>query len=129
MIELLVAATIIAILTAIGLVSFRTANIKARNAKRRADLEQVRAALEIYRSDYPTYPAYNPNPDPTNANFMSMVALQLIANSYLTSNVSDPKDVTPYLYEYANKAAGDASGYDICGYLEPDATQFCLVNP
>ena len=56
MIELLVAATILSILAAIGLVSFNSANVRARDGKRKADLEQARSALELYRSDVGYYP-------------------------------------------------------------------------
>jgi len=57
LIELLVVTTIIIVLTTLGLISYRTANIKARDGKRKADLEQVRSALEMYRSELSVYPA------------------------------------------------------------------------
>ncbi|MCL4208570.1 hypothetical protein KJZ63_02975, partial [Patescibacteria group bacterium] len=51
MIELLVVTTIIIILTSIGLVSYTSANRSARNGKRKADMEMVRQALVLYRTD------------------------------------------------------------------------------
>ncbi|HPS40706.1 MAG TPA: hypothetical protein PLQ50_01720, partial [Candidatus Woesebacteria bacterium] len=51
MIELLVATTIIILLTTIGLVSFRQASVSSRNAKRKADLETMRQALTLYKQD------------------------------------------------------------------------------
>ena len=57
LIELLVSISIIALLTVIGVTNFRVANQKARDGKRKGDLEQIKAALEMYRSgegDYPT---------------------------------------------------------------------------
>jgi general secretion pathway protein G len=56
LIELLVAATIIILLTTIGVVSYHRASINSRNAKRKADLETVRQAMIMYRSDQGTYP-------------------------------------------------------------------------
>lgn len=56
-IEILVVATIIGVLATIGAVSYQSANIKSRDGKRQADLEQIRAALEMYRADNSTYPA------------------------------------------------------------------------
>ncbi|NCS87105.1 MAG: prepilin-type N-terminal cleavage/methylation domain-containing protein, partial [Candidatus Pacebacteria bacterium] len=57
LIELLVVATIITILSAIGLVSFVNAGKGARDAKRKADLETVRQALVLRRSDLGNYPS------------------------------------------------------------------------
>jgi len=56
LIEVLVAVTIIAVLTAIGVVSYASANRNSRDAKRLSDVEQIRAALEMYRADCGTYP-------------------------------------------------------------------------
>lgn len=56
LIELLVAMTVMAVLIAVGLVSYQGAKKAARDGKRKADLEQIRSALEIYRSDCKTYP-------------------------------------------------------------------------
>lgn len=56
LIELLVVITIIAILTAIGVASYSTINQRSRDAKRKSDLEQVRSALEMYRTDNGSYP-------------------------------------------------------------------------
>src|SRR3989338_8837061 len=55
-IEILVVITIIGILTAVGVTNFRVANQKAKDGRRQADLEQIRAALELYRSDQNLYP-------------------------------------------------------------------------
>ena len=56
LIELLVVATIIVVLSAIGLVSFTNAGKSARNSKRKSDLETVRQALVLYKSDTGAYP-------------------------------------------------------------------------
>jgi len=55
-IEILVVATIIGVLATIGVVSYQQANIKSRDGKRQADLQQIRAALEMYRVDNSVYP-------------------------------------------------------------------------
>ena len=51
LIELLVTISIISVLTAIGLANFAVSQKRARDARRQADLESVRSALEIYRAD------------------------------------------------------------------------------
>ena len=57
LIELIVVIAILGILSGIGLTSFRTSQMKSRDAKRKSDLEQVQRALEMYMNDYGTYPA------------------------------------------------------------------------
>jgi len=55
-IEMLVVVTIIGILSMIGVVNFKVANQKARDGRRQGDLQQIRAALELYRTDQNAYP-------------------------------------------------------------------------
>lgn len=56
-IELLVSVTITAIMMAVAVVSYSSTNIRSRDAKRKADLEVIRSALEICRSNYGEYPS------------------------------------------------------------------------
>ena len=57
LIEVLVATGVMAVLMGISLVSYQGSKKAARDGKRKADLEQIRSALEIYRTDCKTYPA------------------------------------------------------------------------
>lgn len=141
LIELLVAATIIAILTTIGVVSFTTTNQRARNGKRKGDMGQVQAALELYKSDDSAgaglYPA---------GSTFSTTTSTLKTAKYLSDPLpTDPKNVSPYVYAYSAPAA--RTTYCICANLEgtnqgnsPDTTcnsigsagtgaYYCLVNP
>lgn len=115
MIELLVVSTIIIILTAIGLVSYRQVGQNARNGKRKADLETVRQALVLYRSDTGLYPS--------GSNFGTMVTT--IQNYISAVEIEDPKNEVPYQYSYTS----DGSTFTLTGYLEPDATVYTLTNP
>ena len=56
LIELLVVLAILAILAGIGLSTFRTSQVKSRDARRKSDLEQVQRALEAYMNDHNVYP-------------------------------------------------------------------------
>jgi len=56
LIELLIAMAIIGILATVGLGSFRTAQMRGRDAERKSDLKQISNALELYYSDYRQYP-------------------------------------------------------------------------
>lgn len=57
LIELMVVMTIIGVLAGFALVSFQGARKTARDGKRKADLEQIRGALEMRRADCGSYPS------------------------------------------------------------------------
>ena len=120
MIEVLVAATIIAVLSAVGFVSFSSANQNARNGKRQADMEQVRAALELYRTENSVYP---------NTTVWSTLIGSELSGFITSSTLSDPKGVDPYVYSYAPGAGPNVKTYQICAALEPNGTPYCLNNP
>ena len=56
LIELLVAMAIMIVIMAAALVSYTGTRKTARDAKRKSDLESIRSALELYRSDNGGYP-------------------------------------------------------------------------
>lgn len=118
LIELLVAATILGILTTIGMASYRIANQKARDGKRKADMEQVRAALEIYRTEEGVYP--------TQGTWTTMLAE---IDDYLSAaTIADPKPLPHPQYTYT--PAGTGRTYTVCATLEGQTpAQYCLDNP
>jgi general secretion pathway protein G len=128
LIELLVATTIIAVLIAIGTVSYSSVSRKSRDSKRRSDVEQIRASLEMYRADNGNYPANESD---------------LVSLSYIPKIPVDPKNVS-YLYTPTNLASGVYYGYTIQSTLEgytapavpPENTctptgsyNYCMKNP
>ncbi len=58
-IELLVTVTIIIIISTGAIMSFSSATKKARDNRRRTDLERIRTALELYRQEMGGYPSGN----------------------------------------------------------------------
>lgn len=118
MIELLVVATIIIVLTTIGLVSYSQANQNARNGKRRTDLETVRQALVLYRTDAGSYP--------NTASWATMVST--IEDYLANTTVTDPKNTGAYVYDYETIDSGIT--FTVCATLEPDpGTAYCVSSP
>jgi general secretion pathway protein G len=92
LIEVLVVSTIIAVMAAIGLVSYSSASRRSRDAKRKADIAQIQAALEMYRTDIGSYPtSIGGNP------ITSLVILK--NNGYIQNIPVDPVSTKSYYYE------------------------------
>ncbi len=98
LIELMVSVAIIAMLTAIAMVTFSGANKKARDGRRKADLEKIRISLELYRQEVGSYPTD---------------VADLVPN-YLQELPIGPKD-DPYLYE---RNVGSSFVYTLDAKLE-----------
>lgn len=111
LIEILVVTTIIVLLTAAAVISYSTFLKQSRDAKRKTDLEQIRAALEMFRSNSST------NTYPTTG--LSELTAPTV---YIQSVPKDPKDPT-YSYYYL----GSASDYTLGAYLENGGTT-CAVG-
>lgn len=138
LIELLVATTIMAILTMIVVVSFRQANRSARDARRKADLQEIRGILENYRLETGTYPesvsesgSYEVSSDGT---FMENVP-----TSYMSKQYADPVNDVTYFYRYQVRnlpgctyelsvllESGNGQSCSACGYT--DANYYCITD-
>ena len=102
LIEVLVAATIIALLSTIGISGYQAVTRSGRDALRKADLEQVRSALEIYKAENSSYPAAS-GCDPSG-----------LVSNYLSELPIDPKPTT---YRYCYVRTGNIS-YQLCAHVE-----------
>ena len=90
LIEILVVTTIIVLLTAGAIVSYSTFLKQSRDAKRKADLGQISAALEMLRSNIDSYTAFS-------GDCASYTALTE-APKYIESMPADPKSSSDYFY-------------------------------
>lgn len=115
LIEILVVVTIIGLLAAGAAVSYGQFAKQSRDAKRKADLEQVRAALEMYRSNNSAYITGNWNSLSANPGLTTPTI-------YIQSLPSDPKN-TVYSYYYN----GSATDYTLGAYLETGVT-ICVAG-
>ena len=91
LVELLVVIAIIGILATLLLLQLGVARQRARDAKRIADTNQVRTALELYFDDNGQYPQV--------AAHTGLVAG--LVPKYLTLLPLDPLNISPHLYGYA----------------------------
>lgn len=65
LIEILVVSTIVVVISAIGLVSYSGAQVSARDAQRKQDLDNTRTILLLYRSENGQFPIAQINPQST----------------------------------------------------------------
>ncbi len=137
LVEMLVAATIAALLAAVGMVSYTTVNRNARNARRQSDLEQMRSALELYRTENGMYPAGGGGDN--FAAFEALVAT-LKSSGFLTApKMVDPRNNGVFGYSYNTTVGTYVDGdcntsnkvYELCARLEPESPveSFCICTP
>lgn len=101
LIELLVVITIIGILATIGMMSYRTANQKARDSRRQADIQAIQSALEVYRSQNDQYPG--------------SIDDSVLGSYFTDGRVPTPPDggVYPYESPYDSSIYRYQLGYDL----------------
>lgn len=109
LVELLVVISIIGVLLALSLSAFSSTKKSARDGKRKADLEQIRSALEIYRTDCKTYPAAVSFGNP-----LTGAETPCLTNIYMAEV---PKDSLTPTYDYRYNGISQNS-YALCAYLE-----------
>ena len=119
LLEILVVIGIIMILVGLVTTSYSTVQKKARDAKRKSDVEQVQKALEQYYSvcgyQYPT---------PLASLRFSSIVCTSPSIAIMPTVPTDPR-ITPYLCNSCT-----ATAYSICtNNLESESpTGFCLSN-
>lgn len=127
MIELLVVISIIGVLSSLAVVSLNSARNKARDALRKADMTQMRTAINLYYDENDSYPICG-SWDDNAADFGASVqvgsncystvlntALTASAKPYLGQLPKDPKNPTndptvdaTYIYRYVSNSNGSA---------------------
>lgn len=112
LIELMVSITIVGILVALSTSAFLGAKRSARDAERKADLEDIRSALEISRSDCGLYP---PDAEVVPGSVFDYTCGGT-NNVYMSLVPNDPLNGSRgYLYKYTRVTN---STYRLCAYLE-----------
>lgn len=145
LIELLTVMSIIAILAAISIFALNGARESGRDARRKADLEAVASALELYKADC----NYYPSAIPAAGSRLTGTACGLPANIYMEAIPDDSLTGQDYRYESYSCVGTNCTRFRYSAALEdPPATaptactnmgafglcggatcNFCVTNP
>lgn len=104
LIELLVVISIISLLSSVVFASVNSARAKARDAKRAADIKQVKLVLEFYYDQFNRYP-----PGTTDNLGENLSVLQGALANYLSRIPEDPLGGSWQLYQYVRGPVPDNS--------------------
>jgi general secretion pathway protein G len=120
LIEVMVVVAIIGVLLALSAAGLQGARASSRDAQRKSQLEDIRSALEIYRSDCGSYPAAS------GAHGLAFGTGTLVgtgvgncssSNVYMSAIPQDPQSVSKGLsYEYVT--SGSNTSYSLCAITE-----------
>ncbi len=109
LVELLVVISIIGILVGLSMFGLIGAREASRDAKRKANIEEIRSGIEIYKSDCNSYPVILTDPLVGDDSTTACVS----TNIYISTL---PQDPTPAIADYYYFS--DGKTYQICAALE-----------
>jgi prepilin-type N-terminal cleavage/methylation domain-containing protein len=124
LIELLVVIAIIGLLASIVLIALNSARLKARDAKRVADLRQITTGLELYVSDNGAYPWADCESTPGGT--YSACWATFLPSQYISKTPLDPLNVLAS-YGYYYVAGYKPNG--LCGWTNTgSSTDYMLLT-
>ena len=138
-VELLIVIVVIGILATLVIVTFTGIKEKARDSKRKNDINAIAAALETYNSDKNTYPtrAHLNDADWVKLNMKGFKSDALMVPKAKTLALVDGATASDTQYAYTVTPAGcdDAAdtttpctNYTVSAKLEADGKQFTQVS-
>lgn len=114
LVEILVVVTIISMLASVAAVSYSRFIKQSRDARRKTDIEQIRAAAELYRNFKGVYPS--------SLAFDGSGEIVDGATKYMTKVPSDPLYTGPLTNTYYYISSDPFQTYNLCAYLEGGST-------
>lgn len=159
LIEILIVISIIGVLTGISIFGLKGAREAGRDTRRKADLESIRSALEMYKADNGTYPAEawcdssigsagSACPPASSAGDWNGTIATELEPDYISNLPVDPINDSTYYYYYepacnqANSVCGlttpcptpPGGGTNCCSYwlwarMESDGSDYRICNP
>ncbi len=137
LIELLVVISIIGLLSTLAVYAVNVARVKARDAKRKADLVQIQKAIELFYDASGSYPREGCNEDSSNGcdHTDDWWTGGGLAADYNGHNISefidlpvDPLNNATYYYHYEPhcEAGGTKQGYQIRTRLESSGSWYTI---
>ncbi len=134
LVELLVVMSIIGVLAALAVGSFRTAQMRGRDATRKSDLKQISNALELFYADYGKYPSassgtisacsYNPTLGTGSSCGWGTGEFTDGKTVYFKILPADPTDSYTYTYEIVTGSSNQK--YKLFARLENTEDQDCM---
>lgn len=126
LIELLVVIVIIGILSTLLIVNFSSSRSRARDVRRKSDLNQIKTAVRLYYNDFQQYPANSGTlirGCGTNGTSNCSWGGEFSAGTeiYMKSLPQDPVNSGGYVYSYAQTGAGQ--GFTLTTQLENASDQ------
>lgn len=121
-VELLVTITIIAVITAVGVVSYSQVSKRSRDSRRVSDLEQFRSALELYKSDNSYYPSGGCGGATCTYVAATTGLAILVTDGYMPSIPTDPQG-NEYSYQANTQSGSNYYGYCMSTSVELVPTQ------
>lgn len=133
LVEILIVIVIIGIIASITVFAYNGITERAWAAKRLADIDQVRKALELYHQDYGYYPA---NGADNWGGALNSAAVTAALQPYMKTVPSEPSGDVSKAYQYVR---GTADNYGIrifwsetllpgCSPSAPNACRFCKIG-
>ncbi|MBP6993740.1 type II secretion system protein [Candidatus Woesebacteria bacterium] len=110
LVELLIVVVMLALLTVVSGTAYLATMKTVRDGRRKVDLENIRSALEVYKSDNSTYPVVQTAA--TKGTTLKSILDPSSGKKYLTMP-TDPKNKSDYYYTEAD-CATFASGKTVC---------------
>lgn len=145
LVELMIAISIISVLTAIALVTYQDINKKSRDARRQSDLKVIQSALQQYFADQNYYPSndiaqstsltysYTENNQPKTKTYLNQMPVEPKTDNsrymYIASPPGCTNSVDNYCASYCLFANLEGTPPSVSGCTPPNPTYNFYVTP